>query len=245
MKNIIAILCFAIALPGLAFAQDDQPDELQYEVQRIYPYISIARQQLHDANTLLDLNERYQSSWVREYLSVEVLTIYGGTLRKSVSKNDVLSDEQKDHMYTADVGTDITVNVHYMPENNLSHNEAREINFTLNVDADSGARYVGGPHALMLFLKERAIDHISDGSFRDYDMASIKFGIDEVGQIIDAHIYTSQDDAIDELLLAAICDMPAWKPAEYSDGTKVKQEFVLLVGSMENCMIPTLNIRRD
>jgi TonB family protein len=77
-----------------------------------------------------------------------------------------------------------------------------------------------------------------------YNFVAIKFTIDEAGQIINAHIFQpSKDEDVDNLLLETICNMPNWKPAEYSNGKKVKQEFVLTVGNMENCMINLLNIR--
>lgn len=43
----------------------------------------------------------------------------------------------------------------------------------------------------------------------------------------------------------AIRNMPSWKPAGYSNGISVKQDFVLTVGNMESCVVSLLNIRRD
>jgi hypothetical protein len=54
---------------------------------------------------------------------------------------------------------------------------------------------------------------------------------------------TLKDTKIDEMLVAAISKMPSWKPAEFSNGFKVKQNFVLTIGNMENCMVNLLNIR--
>jgi len=45
--------------------------------------------------------------------------------------------------------------------------------------------------------------------------------------------------------LETIQKMPCWKPAKYANGTTVKQDFVLTVGNMENCIMPMLNISRD
>ena len=92
------------------------------------------------------------------------------------------------------------------------------------------------------------MDKIPDGSFIGYDLAAVKFTINEEGKITDAHIFgseyqTSKNEKIDELLLETICNMSTWKPAEYANGTKVKQEFVLTVGNLENCMINLFNIR--
>ncbi|MFT4667667.1 MAG: hypothetical protein ACI9XB_004640 [Gammaproteobacteria bacterium] len=54
---------------------------------------------------------------------------------------------------------------------------------------------------------------------------------------------SSIDENVNELLLETIQNMPCWKPAEYANGLKVKQEFVLTVGNMESCVVNLLNIR--
>ena len=250
MKNIqnklIVLLLIAFAFPHLGSSQGILTKELSYEVNRIYPPISITKETLNEAHTLIDLNVNYPSSWIREYISVEILTSYKGTIRKAMSKNDTLNQEQKDIMNMADVGMSISVKVRYIPENTLKHNDAKEINFTFLVDPESDAKYPGGQQQLKQYLKAYAIDKIPDTTFRNYDLAAIKFTINEEGQIVDAHVFLPfKDKKIDELLLGAILDMPDWKPAEYSNGTKVKQEFVLTVGNHENCDINLLKIRRD
>ena len=261
MKNIqnklIVLLCIALALPYLGSSQDNLANELRYEVNRIYPFISITKEKLNEAHTLTDLhdeannlNHYYNSSWIREYISVEILTSYKGGIRKVVSKNDTLSQEQKDIMNIADVSTDISVKVQYIPENTLTHNDIKELDFTFTVLPESEAKYPGGQQQLKQYLKENAIDKIPGGSFKNYDLTSIKFTINEEGQIIDAHVFESvfqpyKDEKIDGLLLEAIRNMPCWEPAEYANGVKVKQELVLTVGNMESCVIHLLNIQRD
>ena len=79
---------------------------------------------------------------------------------------------------------------------------------------------------------------IPKGSFKDFDLTAVKFTIDEAGKVINVHTFDSiyktfENDNVDNILLMAISNMPQWKPAEYSDGTKVKQEFALTVGNME------------
>jgi len=245
-NKLIVILLIFLAIPQLGSSQDDLPDELEYEVNRIYPYISITKAKLIEARTLVDLNKFYKPSWVRKYISVEVLTISKGKTMRAVSKNDTLSEEQRDIMTLADVDQDILVKVLYMPENTLAHNDPKEINFTFAIDPENEARYPGGQQQLMQYLKDNAIDKIPEGSFVNWDMAAVKFNISEYGEITDVHMFEAyKDEGINELLLGAICNMPHWQPAEYANGMKVKQEFVLIVGSMENCMINLLNIRKD
>jgi len=254
MKNIqnklITFICIAFAFFHLGFSQGDLTIEPEYEVNRIYPPLSITKEKLSDAYTLVDLNKYYKSSWIREYISVEVFTSYKGKTRTAMSKNGILSQEQKDIMNKADVGTEIAVKVRYIPENTLKHNDAKEIDFTFTVEPESEAKYPGGQQQLRQYLKEKAIDKIPDGSFKEWDLTAVKFTISEEGEIVNAHIFdsiyrASKNEKLDELLLEAIYNMPDWKPAEYANGLKVKQEFVLTVGNMESCLVNLLNIRRN
>ena len=254
MKNSFVSLVFLLLVfLSVGFSQDSLTYELSYEVNKIYPYISISKEKLKEANTISDfknevnnLNLEYKPSWVKEYISVEILTSHKGKIKKAISKNDILSQAQKNNMHMADVGTDISVKIQYLPENTLTHNDIKEINFTFTVNPENEAKYLGGQQQLTQYLKEKAIDKIPDDIFKGYDLAAVKFTINEVGQIVDPHVFSSSnDEEIDKLLLETICNMPNWKPAEYTDGTKAKQEFVLTVGNMENCMIHLLNIRKD
>ncbi len=252
MKNIqnkfIILLSIIFALPDLGSAQGNLPGALKFEVNRVYPYISITKEALNKANSLTDLNRHYRSSWIKEFISVEISTCHKGKILKSVSKSDILSQEQKDRMNMADAGADISVKVKYMPENTLKYNEPKEYDFTFTVDPELGAKYPGGHQQLVKYLKEKAIDKIPGDSFRNYDLTAVKFTISEEGEIINAHIFgseyqTAKNSETDYLLLETIRNMPCWMPAEHADGAKVKQEFVLTVGNMENCVVGLLNIR--
>ena len=250
MKNIqtklFALLFIAFTFLNPGYSQDSSADELKYEVNRIYPYISISKEKLMEAQTLIDLDRNYKSSWVKEYISVEILASYKGSIRKARGSNDILSQEQKDIMDMADAGTDILVKVQYLPDNTLRHNDIKEMDFTFSVNPENEAVYPGGQQQLKQYLNEKAIDKIPQGSFSNYALAAVKFTVNEEGQIIDAQVFeSSKDEKIDALLLETIRTMPSWTPAEYANGIKVKQEFVLTVGNMESCVINLLNIRQE
>jgi hypothetical protein len=245
-KNFVALIFPFLALPLAGPAQADVACAVPYEVNRVYPSVSVTREALTGARTLTDLNARYQESWVKEYVSVEVRTSHQSRTRKSVSKNDILSQEQKANLLTADLGTEISIRVQYMPENTLKHNDVQTLDFKFTVDPESPAQYSGGQNQLNQYLMENAIDKIPNGSFTGYDLAAVKFSINETGQVVDASLFWSSDDEkTDALLLETIRNMPDWKPATYSDGTKVKQDFVFTVGNMENCAVPLLNLRKS
>lgn len=247
IKNRLIVLLFAVLiLPQFAAVQMPSENDLPYEVNRIYPHISITKGELKDVQTLSEINKYYKSSWVKTYISVEISTIYQGTERKALSKSEVLTQEQKDHINTADVDTDISVKVQYLPNNTLANNEVKEINFSFNPTPEKEAEYLGGKDALKQYLNENAIRKIPNTSFENYDLAAVKFTINENGEVINMSVFEpSKDENINKLLLQTIQNMPKWQPAEYENGKKVAQEFVLTIGNMESCVINLLNIRRD
>ncbi len=246
MKNIfVKLILILFILPQLGFSQDNLANAPEYEINRIYPPVSITKEKLNNVQTLIDINPNYESSWIREYISVEILAICKESIKKVVSKNDSLSQSQKDIMNMADLGSVISVVVQYIPENTLTHNDIKEIEFSFVVDPEHDAKYSGGHRQLKRYLKEKIIDKIPDTTFKNYELAAVKFMVDEDGQIIDpALFWSSNNEKVDELLVDAICNMPIWEPAEYANGEKIKQEFALTVGNMKSCVVNLLNIRK-
>ena len=246
MKNIlnklIVLLLITLAIPQVGFSQDNNSNDFTYQVNRVLPYISITEAKLNKAQTLIDIDKNYKSSWVKEYKSVEILTSHQGKVKKAIGPNNILTQEQKDNMSMADVATDITVKVHYLPENNLKNNDIKMMDFTFTVDPHNEAKYVDGKEDMLQYVKEKAIDNIPDGLITGYALAAVKFTVNEEGKIINPHIFEStNDENIDKLLVQTVQGMN-WTPAEYADGTKVKQDFVLTVGNMKSCVVNLLSI---
>ncbi len=245
-KILIILLLISVALPNIGASQYDPLKGPICEVNKVYPPVSITKEKLKEAQSLIDINPRYESSWVREYISVEITASQNGKKKTVVGKSDVLNDEQKDLVLTADLDKEISVYVQYMPENNLKHNEAKEMDFTFTFDPEKAATFGDGQQQLQQYLKENALDKISKSSFKQYQLAAYKFTIDEEGRVINPSIFWSSDDEkVDEILLETICNMPVWKPAEFANGLKVKQEFVLSIGDMESCVVNLLSINQD
>jgi len=241
----VLLLMLVFTLSSNLNSQDNASDDLVCEVHRIYPPISWSKEKLHQAETIADLNPYYKPSWVKEYIAIRIEAYHNGSLKKAIGEGEILTLSQKAIMRGADVGTDISVVVDYIPDNNLKINEAKQIDFTFTIDPENMAQYEGGDEALNLYLQEQVMDKIPEGVFIDYILAIVKFTISEDGDAIDAHVFeSSKNEIIDKLLLDAICNMPEWLPAEYDSGTKVRQEFALTVGNMENCMLNLVNIHR-
>ena len=227
MKNsVITLLLIHFVLFG--FSQG-----IGYDVRGTYMR-PIVKENLNEAKTVSDINPGYPSSWISHYISVEVLATCNGIVMKAVSANDTLNNEQISILKMADIGTDIIVDVKYNPKNSSKDDlDIKVINFSFSVVPEIEAQYPGGYQLLNQYLKETAIDKISEPFAKQLQLATVRFTVNEEGQIIDAKISkTSEDEKIDKLLLEAICKMPKWKPAENSNGTKVKQEFEFSVGNV-------------
>lgn len=246
IRNAILPFFICLVIVNINFSQDNSDYEFIYEVNRVNPPVKVTKAKLNMANTLLDLNKRYESTWVEEYLSVEISAFRHGEIQKAFGKSENLSQEQKDLMKNADVGSAISVTVHYMPENNLTHNDAKEMDFTFTVEPDNEAEFAGGQDQLSKYFKENAIDKVTRSSFKQYKLAAYKFTIDESGKVVDPMIlWSSEDDEIDGVMLGSICNMPQWTPAAYDDGTKISQEYVLAVGDKYSCVMNLLSINQD
>jgi len=251
MKNIqnkiILLLLITIALPNISFAQEASTTELTFEVNRVFSPLSMTNEKLAEAQTLNDLNHFYRPSWVKEYYSVEILTTHQGKIKKSLGKNDIITPEQKESMTMADAGSDITVNVHYLPQNTLKQNDPKEMNFSFKV-VPSEAIFASGEQQMKKYLEKNAIDKISIDKFQkhNYNLVAVKFTVNEEGKIINPQIVeSSKDENVDTLLIQTISNMPNWKPSEYPNGTKVKQDYMLTFGDHRSCVVNLLNIRQD
>lgn len=249
MKKIqvnIIILLSLLSLSTFLLAQESVPNDLHFEINRVYPFIAITKAEIKEAQKLIDINPHYEESWVKEYKFVEIRAFINGKLTKVRSNKDVLTEEQKNLMDQADVGTEIAVEVEYLPANNLIQNDLKHFNFSFIPDPESNATYTAGLDQLNQDLKKQVIGQIPNDLFTGYALAAVTFSIDEAGHISEPKLFwTSNDEQVDDLLVNAIRDMPSWKPASYTDGTKAKQEFALTVGNMENCVVNLLNIRKD
>lgn len=242
----IGIIFLILTLIQPSTSQQTHADEFSYGVYKVYPPFSITRVELNEAQTLVDLNKHYKSSWIKEFESVEISATVGRVSRIVKSKNDILTPEQKEILTGVDPGSDISIVVRYIPDNNLKHNDIKIYDCTIPVEPDHDAEFPGGIIELNKFLETNIINHLPKGSFTGYDLSTVKFTINEKGQIIDAHIFWPWEHSeVEELMLAAVCNMPVWKPAEYHDGTKLKQQFALTVGNMKSCVVNMLNIKKD
>jgi hypothetical protein len=247
--KLLPVVVFFCGICGLLSAQDEF--DFSYGIDKIYPSVSTTADKLKDINSLTELNRYYKSSWVKDFISVDISAYHDGEAKVVTNINDELTEEQKELILDSDLNSDISVVVHYIPDNTLSDNEPQKFNFTFKLEPDSDASFPGGQQKLIEYIENKAISQLDKDDFRANHLTAIEFSVDETGKVVDAEIYdmdaygAEQYEKANQVLLDAICKMPDWDPAAYASGDQVKQDFVLRVGDMNSCISNFFNIRGD
>ena len=226
MKNCLIILILLVQITT-GFAQD-----VQYDVLGTYSS-PVKKEALVEAKTMSDIYSGYPTSWITDYVSAEISATCNGKVIKAMSTNDVLSTEQKNILAIADLGTDIIIDVKYKHKNSVTNNiDLKKLHTSVSLVPEIEAEYIGGHNQMLQYLKDKVINSIPETTLKQLQLASVKFIVNEEGEIEHAQLSkTSEDQKIDNLLLEAINKMPKWKPAQGSNGLKIKQEFVFSVGN--------------
>jgi len=207
--------------------------ELNYEVRGKSRLIK--KEVLVKAKSMSEIIPYYPSSWIKSYVSVEVSGTVDNKLMTATSLNDTMSLEQLNILNAVDFGTDIVINIKYKAENNINNSTYFEsMHYSTTVVPEIEAEYPGGNQQMTNYLKENAINKISEAILKKE--ITVRFTVKEGGEIINAQITKSSGDfKADQLLLDSINQMAKWRPAENSKGIKVKQEFEFSVGGNQGC----------
>lgn len=179
--------------------------------------------------------ERYKQTI--DYVSVDISVISNGKILRAKSTSDKLTTEQKNILNAADPGTNIRASIKFKykdqtPDNFGPRNNIVEGVSTVTVVPETEAEFPGGFKQLSAYFIGNVINKVSDKNVSEkVQRATVKFTVNEEGQITDAKVeQTSTDTKIDKLLLDATNKMPRWKPAENSKGIKVKQQISIPFG---------------
>lgn len=208
--------------------------ELGYEIIPTYSK-AIKKEILNDARKLSDINPDFPSSWINKYHLVKITATSGGNLVSIESEDDLLNKSQIQTLNNADLGSDINVRVKYNPKNSTEDN-IREINFTYSIVPETEARFSEDYQDLKSYIKTHVIDKLSEDKIKSIESAIVRFTIGEEGKPINPIVeLSSKTTEVDQLLIDMITNMPNWKPAAGKDGSKIKQDFILSVGSMIGC----------
>jgi TonB family protein len=242
MKKLILTSVIVLFIGLTAFAGDiigniyiggaDTSKPLRFEVHGRYERPIQKKKLNKECRSLSDIIAYYPVNWITSYDSVEILATCNGKAMRAMSPNDALSTEQKNILKTIDMGGELFINVWYKFVNDFNNNipENNQIHVKFTVVPETEAEYPGGQEQLENYLKENAINKISETISKQFGKSVVIFTVDEQGETTKATISESSGDATtDKLLLDAINKMPKWKPAENSKGIKVKQEFIFYV----------------
>lgn len=199
--------------------------------------ISIKIENLPSANLLSDVIPDYPSLWIHTCVSSEITGICDGKTTSAISTNDTLSNEQKTILKSIDLGTVIQINMVYKYNNTVNNTiETDKMHLSAIIMPETEAEFPSGYEGLTNYLKETATNKIPESKIKQLSRVSVKFIINEEGEINGTKISKSSFDPItDQLLLDAVNKMPKWKPAKNSKGIKIKQEFEFSIGSPKGC----------
>ncbi len=210
----------------------DVSEDLRYEVRGMYSR-AIEKEKLSEAKVISDIISDYPINWITDYISIEILGTCNGEFMTAIGPNAVLTDEQKNILSKADMASDVVINVKYtykVPIDNII--EKNTMHVLMTVVPDKQAEYIGGYDQLINYLKEKSIYQFSETDPKKFRQVVVRFTVNEEGKTIDVKIpNASVTSKAEQLLIDVINNMPQWKPAENAQGTKVKQEFELIVGN--------------
>ncbi len=244
MKHIFIIV---FCLTSLLLSSQSQSDgqSFDYDVKKIYPYLSITKDEVQAAKTIWDLNPRFKTEWISEYVKVEIKTTEAGQSKTSTNADQMLTDEQKTALLHNDPTQKVEVVLHYRPKNNLAHNPVRQEAFSLQYLPTKDAEYPGGKSALIAYLEKEVFQMIADSSYTGYELSTVKFVIGDDGSVSDVKIsWQGKEKKVDRALYEAICNLQRWSPAVHSDGSRTSQQYALVVGNLESCAMNTEQFRR-
>lgn len=227
MLKILNMKKTILTLALLHFALFSFSQELGYGV---LPYSrTIKKEKASVAKVLSDINPRFPASWIREYVSVSLSVSQNGQVLKADGRGFELNKEQQQILKIGETGADINVAIKYYPNNTLPK-EVKDMDFTFTIAPDIDAQFQDGKAVIQQYLKENAIDRLSEMSDIELHQAKVSFNINQNGDVTNAKIFERSHSAeIDGLLLTAINNMPKWLPAKNADGTLVSQAFEFIV----------------
>lgn len=209
------------------FAQHpESAKEVSYDVKPIgNKYVK--KTALNKAQKLDDILESYPNSWITSYQSVEISTVNNGKTVKAIGKYSAFSPEQKNIITCADMFSDIAIDVHYMHKDIVTKVEENNImHVVLTVHPDINAEYTTGKENLIPYIKNNSSSVVSSWLLSQKKSVKLLFTVNEAGKVENVIIKKSSGDSnIDYILMDTLYKMPKWKPAQNSDGTKVKQVF--------------------
>ncbi|QXP73537.1 energy transducer TonB [Tenacibaculum sp. AHE15PA] len=193
---------------------------------------TITEGELSNVKTLKAVFEHYPTSWIEEYVFIEITRVTNSKEIKEVCKSIVLNTKQQALIRNAKFGDDIRIKIVYKTKNAAKNSlNTSEIKKTLTIVPDISACFKGAENALESYLTNNSSTEIKNWKFNPTQSATATFMIDENGDAINVNIVESSGIiSIDKAIKQLLEQMPKWKPAKNSKGKSVQQKFELTIG---------------
>lgn len=204
---------------------------MYFEIRGTYSQ-TVTKDHLNKATKLDEIVSGYPTNWLTDYVSAEIQTKCNGKIKSAKSSNQILTADQKNLLKTSDLNSSLEIKVKYRTKNSATDAPTiRDMAFAVTIVPDIEAEYFGGQKEMNKYINEKVINKISENSLNENFRGKVSFSVNENGETVDAKIITkSGDSEIDKLLIETINNMPKWKPAQNSNGIKVRQDFEFRVG---------------
>lgn len=231
-KGLVEVENLETRVDSLKVNKNIKKTDLFYAVGGVYSR-SVTKSKLQKLMMLSDFIDGYPVNWISAYTSVEISSDYNGDKVSLMSKNDVLSDEQKKMLSELNIDAGIVVNVKYNTKNVITDAlEKSEMNVSLTVIPEVEAEYVGGYKKMIAYLKDNSSDKIAVISDKVVQPSSLRFLIDKTGRAKNVRIIKKSGiTEIDNLLIKLIENMPKWNAAKNLKGENISQQFDFRIGA--------------
>jgi TonB family protein len=195
----------------------------------------ISQKKLRETMLVTDFIPNYSTVYnsFMEYTFVELTANVDGKDLSITAPNQNLTVSQRKMLNAVDVGTEVRIKMKFRFKNkDQSSSEIRDMDYSLVATPEVAAEFPGGSDEMTKFLQTNILDKLSEDAKTEISRAAVSFIVDENGQISKVKmIRTSANEELDIQLLEAVNKMPAWKPAQKTNGTTVRQEIAFRIGS--------------
>lgn len=199
-----------------------------------------------EAKSLSDLHRFYKDEWVAKYVSTKLVYEIDGKVKEAKGTSHELSSAQKELLANVEAGGTIELIVDYIPDNSLSHNDVKKMDFKFYVNPCTIPEIKIGDTAFKKYINERLLNHISEAQEAKLKFSVVELEISNEGQVSKVNLVEKTgDDKLDSLLVKVIEDMPLWSPATSASGKTLAYEMKFYMTNVKNsCMINTIVSRK-